>query len=260
MKDRSSGLDDVGADRLLELEDQPGPDRLDDRRGAALLALHRVVEVAVLGRVDVGDGAAAEDRRDPVAEQLPPDHQHARGAGAADELVRARGRPRPCRPADRRRRSVHVDLDVRRRRRRSPRTTGRRGGAAGRRSPVVSETMPVTLEAAEKLPMRSGRPAWPTSSSLELAEVDVAVGVLADHHHLGDRLAPRQLVGVVLVRPDEHHRPLAGRDRSDEPVAVVQVGRDAQVEDADELVDGGGARPTRRTSPPCRRRRRRRRG
>ena len=29
----------------------------------------------------------------------------------------------------------------------------------------VSETIPVTLEAAEKLPMRSGRPAWRPSSS-----------------------------------------------------------------------------------------------
>ena len=81
----------------------------------------------------------------------------------------------------------------------------------------VSETMPVTFEAAEKLPMRSGRPAWPASSSLELAEVDVAVGVLADHHHLGDRLAPGQLVGVVLERPGEHHRPLPGGMWSDRP-------------------------------------------
>ncbi len=80
MKPFLAGLDGVGADRLLELEDQAGPDRLDDRRGAALLALHRVVEVAVLGRVDEGDRAAAGDRRDPVGEQLPPDHQHARGA------------------------------------------------------------------------------------------------------------------------------------------------------------------------------------
>ena len=106
---------------------------------------------------------------------------------------------------------------------------------------VVSETIPVTLEAAEKLPMRSRRPAWPASSLVELAEVDVAVGVLADHHHIGDRLPPGQLVGVVLVRPDEHHRPLPRRDPVRQPVAVVQVGRDAQVEDADELVDGGGA-------------------
>ena len=34
--------DDLDADRLLELEHQPGADRFDDRRGAALLALRRV--------------------------------------------------------------------------------------------------------------------------------------------------------------------------------------------------------------------------
>jgi hypothetical protein len=31
--------DHVVADRLLELEHQPGPDRVDDGRGAALLAM-----------------------------------------------------------------------------------------------------------------------------------------------------------------------------------------------------------------------------
>ena len=41
-----------------------------------------------------------------------------------------------------------------------------------------------------------------------MGEVDVAVGVLADRDDVGDRLAPGQLVGVVLVRPDEHDRPL----------------------------------------------------
>ena len=51
--------DRVDADRLLELEHEPRPDRLDDRGRAALLAVLRVVEVDVLERVDVGDGAAA---------------------------------------------------------------------------------------------------------------------------------------------------------------------------------------------------------
>jgi hypothetical protein len=63
-------------------------DCLSWKTSPARLPLHRVVEVAVLGRVDVGDGAAARDRRDPVGEQLAPDDQHAGGAGAADELVR----------------------------------------------------------------------------------------------------------------------------------------------------------------------------
>ena len=58
----------------------------------------------------------------------------------------------------------------------------------------------------------------------EVLDVDAAVGVLADRHDVGDRFAPRQLVGMVLVRPDEHHRAL----RTIEP------------EKADELVDRTG--------------------
>ena len=75
---------------LLELEDQAGADRLDDGRRAALLAVRRVVEVAVLGRVDVHDRPAAGHDRHPVGHQLAAHDQHARRARAADELVRAR--------------------------------------------------------------------------------------------------------------------------------------------------------------------------
>ena len=42
----------------LQLEYQTGADRLDDGRGAAHLALGRVVEVPVLAGVDVGHGCA----------------------------------------------------------------------------------------------------------------------------------------------------------------------------------------------------------
>jgi hypothetical protein len=58
--------DQVGPDGLLEGLDQPGPDRLDDPGGAALLPGHRVVEVAVADRVDKGDGPAPGHGRDPV--------------------------------------------------------------------------------------------------------------------------------------------------------------------------------------------------
>ncbi len=47
---------------------------------------------------------------------------------------------------------------------------------------------------------------------LQVREVDAAVGVLVDGHDVRDRLPPRQLVGVVLVRADEHDRTLVGRD------------------------------------------------
>ena len=121
----------------------------------------------------------------------------------------------------------------------------------------VSETMPVTFDAAEKEPIFSGRSAY-TELGLELREVDVAVGVLADRDHVGDGLAPRQLVGVVLVRPDEHDRPLAAAGSRPQALAVVEVRRDPQVEDVDQLVDRGRSSPSRRRSPRAGRGRRRR--
>ena len=39
---------------------------------------------------------------------------------------------------------------------------------------------------------------------IEVVDVDPAVGVLRDRDDVHGRLAPRQLVGVVFVRPDEH--------------------------------------------------------
>jgi hypothetical protein len=40
---------------------------------------------------------------------------------------------------------------------------------------------------------------------LEVLEVDVPVTARADRDRVCDRLAPRQLIGVVLVRADEDH-------------------------------------------------------
>ena len=62
--------DGLHADPHLELEDETGADRLDDRRRAALLAVLDLGQVAVLEGIDVGDRAAAGHARHPVAEQL----------------------------------------------------------------------------------------------------------------------------------------------------------------------------------------------
>ena len=74
----------------------------------------------------------------------------------------------------------------------------------------------------------------------EHALVDPTVGVLGDHLDVGDRLAPGNLVGVVLVRTDEHHRPLGLRDPLEEPVAGGEVRRQPQVENVDQLEDRRG--------------------
>jgi hypothetical protein len=80
--------DHLGADGFFEGEHETCPDRPDDVRGSALFAMLRVVQIAVLCGVDVGDRAAARHRRDPVGEQLAAGHQHTRGARASDHLVR----------------------------------------------------------------------------------------------------------------------------------------------------------------------------
>ncbi len=126
-------LDGGRPDGGLQLEDQAGADGLHDRGRAALLAVLRVVVVAVLDRVDVHHRAAAGHDGDAVAHQLAADHQHAGSAGPADELVR--------RKEDRvlvRRRVDTLGARTSRCRRtartpRSPRTTGHRGRAAATR-------------------------------------------------------------------------------------------------------------------------------
>ena len=203
------------ADRGLQLEDQPGADRLDDRGRAALLAVLRVVVVAVLDRVDVHHRAAAGHDRHPVGHQLAADHQHAGRAGPADELVR--------REEDRV--LVRRRVDARRARtsrcrrtartRRSPRTTRPRGRAAATRCRRCRRRSRSRCWRPRTSRSSAGRSAYFSSSARSSVLVDVAVGVLADGHHVGDRLAPRQLVGVVLEGSDEDDRaaPPAGSCR-----------------------------------------------
>ena len=75
---------------------------------------------------------------------------------------------------------------------------------------------------------------------LEPLDVDAPVLVLGNHDDVGDRLPPGQLVGVVLVGPDEHDRPLRGGDPFAEPVAVVELGGQTQVEHLHHPVDRPG--------------------
>jgi hypothetical protein len=83
-----AGGDQAGTDRLLEREDQPGPDRFHDGGGAALLACDRVVEIPVADGIDERHRSPARDRRDRVADQVAPHDQDAGCLRAAGELVR----------------------------------------------------------------------------------------------------------------------------------------------------------------------------
>ncbi len=231
--------DHLGPDRRLELEDQPGPDGLHNRRRTALLPVLRVGEVAVLGLVDVGDRPAARNDRDPVGEKFPAGDENARGSRSTDELVwrqedgvlvgvRMLGAVR-----------VHRDVDVRRgggevpERQRAVAVQGV-GDPAGVRhdaGDVGCGGEGADLQRAVGVRRELG---------FQGVDVDQAVGVLRDDDDVGDRLPPGQLVGVVLERPDEHHRPAITGDVRAQGEAVVEVGRDSEIEYADEPVDRPG--------------------
>jgi len=99
--------------------------------------------------------------------------------------------------------------------------------------------MPVTLEAAENDDLQ---PAIGVGDQgpLQGLEVDPAVVVLPHGDHVGDRLAPLQLVRVVLVRTYEDDRSFALGDLRSKVVTIVQVCREAQVEAVDQLRDRAG--------------------
>ena len=102
------------------------------------------------------------------------------------------------------------------RRRRSPRRTARRAvQQRGDRVGVGEDAGDVGGGGEAADPQRPV--GVPDQLRVQVGQVDVPVGVRADHDDVGDRLPPRQLVGVVLVRADEHHRPLLGGDPFREP-------------------------------------------
>jgi hypothetical protein len=72
---------------------------------------------------------------------------------------------------------------------------------------------------------------------LEVAEVHEAVGVLPNRDDVGDRLTPRELVRVVLVRADEDDGPLLCRNRLRELEVVVEPSRNPEPENPQDGVD-----------------------
>ena len=187
------------------------------------------------GRVHERDRAAAGDGRHPVADQVPADHQDAGGLRAADELVRGQedgvlvvtGAGRRLAGPDRHVRAGRRVVPERQRpvgvQQRGDRVgVGQDPGDVGRggKAPDAQRPVCVTVQ------LRG-----------QVGQVDVPVGVGADDHDVGDGLPPGQLVGVMLIRPHEHHRPLRWRDLVQEPVAPREPVGQAQFQDADQLAD-----------------------
>ena len=230
-------LDHVDADGLLELEDQPRADRLDDRRGARLLTVDGVVEVDVLFGIDVGHRASAHDDRDGVREQLTPDDEDAGGARTSDELVRRQhDGVLGCGGIVR----AHVDVDVRRGSGVIPHRQRAVAVEEGRHGIGVGEDPRHVAGCAERSDDERAITVL-LQGALQGAEVDMAIAILGDRHHVGDGLAPREFVAVMLEGSEEDDGPLPRGDARAEPVALVEVGRDAKVEDADKSVDGSRA-------------------
>ncbi len=191
-KDSSRLPDRIDTHRLLELEHQPGTDRPDDVRGPSLLAHLDVVEIEVLDRVDVRDGPAAGHGGDPVGEQLLAGDEQTRRARAADQLVWGQHDGVEVGEVAFRR-GAHVDADVR----------GGGGVVPERQGAVAVEHGgdgdDVAGDPGHVRRRREGPdPQRPVGVGgqllLQHGEVDVAVGVLGDRDHLGDRLPPGQLV------------------------------------------------------------------
>ena len=70
----------------------------------------------------------------------------------------------------------------------------------------------------------------------EIGQVHMPVGILADDDDVGNRLAPGQLIGVMLVRPYKDNGSLRLRNSRGELETFVQPGRDAQLQNPDQLV------------------------
>jgi hypothetical protein len=104
--------------------------------------------------------------------------------------------------------------------------------------PCVSVMIPVTLEAAENEPIFSGR-SWKRMSSASSRALSM----------WPSRSSGITTTSAIVSRhgsslewcsngPDEHDRPLRRRDLVGEAVRVVELGRDPDAEDTDDLVHG----------------------
>src|SRR5919108_5770173 len=229
--------DRLGSHGFLQREHESGSNRLDDRRGASLLADRRVRMIGLPRRAHEQDRPAAGYRGDANAEERPLRDQNAGGSGAADELVRRQedsvrvGQV----PVPRARRRVHVYREV---------GAGRRVVPAGERTvtmedgrdPLDVRDDPGHVRGGREAPDLQGPSSVAKEFLLEVPQVDSAAGVLANRHDIRDRLPPGQLVRVVLVRADEDDRPLRRRQVEEPHELVDRAGRPRAAEENDVVV------------------------
>ena len=226
-------LNQAGADGLLQREHQAGANGFDDRGGSAFFACHRVLRVTVAGRIGGGHGAAARLGRHPVGEEVPAHDKDAGRLRPAHELVRGKehrvlvvaaawpGPGHPDRHMGRRGRVVpHRQCAITVQQRRDPAGVAEDAGHVRGGGETSDEQWPAGV--ADDL-------------ALEVGEVDLAISVRADGHHVRERFPPGQVAGMVLFRANEHGRAPARRNVRGQPGASGPPGRVPQPENCGQL-------------------------
>jgi len=158
------------------------------------------------------------------------------------------GRSVGRRPAGR-----HLDLDVRGGRGEDPRTRARRGGGARDRDRPRVGGGSGDVGGGGKAPIFSGPVGGAISSASRRVRSIPAVDVLGMGDHVGDRLAPGQLVAVGARRGRMKTTGRSAAGIGPRGVALVELRRQAQAEDVDEAVDGGSSSRSRRRGRRARR-------
>jgi hypothetical protein len=187
--------------------------RLDDRRCTTLLADRRIGDIAVVVSADIADSAAAWDCGHPIGDQDPLDHQDARSPRTADKLVgrnenRILGGEGIFALADR----IHLDAHIRCGSREVPERQGIVSVQEhGQASDIGND--PGDVGGGRKAADLYRTILKSDEFAFEVVLVDSPVPVLVDDNHVGNGLAPGELVGVMLVRSDEHHWPLVLGDQ-----------------------------------------------
>ena len=195
MKDSSRSRIRSVPTACLSWKTQPGPDRFDDRRGASLLAVGRIADVAVLVLVHIGHRAAARRAGTRLVSRpfltastpgVPGPPMNLCGGQenrvlAVDGAVRSRSARR------------HADFDI---------GGGRRVVPERQRAVAVQQGGDGPGVGGDAGDVGGGREAAdlerPVGMVLEgrsqAADIDMAVGVGVDDDDVGDGFAPRQFV------------------------------------------------------------------
>ncbi len=228
-----------GADHLPHQEDDSRPQVAQDRGRSSffsLLQIARVVDRQLLESSHVFDGSATRPLWNSAPKEVAMRDQDAGGTRSAHELVRGQEERIDAFVL---RAWMHIDRHVRR----GCRVVETGVGAAAMKGPGNRGNVGQNagdVGCSRKCAHFQWAIGVPAQFALKVLEVDSSLVIQPNFNHLGDRLQPRQLVGMVLVRAHEDDWTLSGRDLLAEPVFALQRLGDSNPQKSDQLVDGRG--------------------